>query len=61
VLGSFVNPISPENPDWRYLSIYVALLCLGAVFVYFLFSETIKKTLEAPIEREAESRDAGCE
>jgi fucose permease len=46
MLGSFVNPIGLQDLDWKYLFVYIALLCCEVVFIYFLFPETFGKTLE---------------
>ncbi|KAL6709038.1 hypothetical protein ACN47E_002165 [Coniothyrium glycines] len=46
MLGSFVNPIGLEDLDWKYLFVYVALLCAEVVFIYLVFPETHGKTLE---------------
>lgn len=46
MLGSFVNPIGLDDLGWKYLLVYVGLLCGEVVFIYFLFPETHGKTLE---------------
>jgi hypothetical protein len=61
MLGSFVNPIGLENLDWKYLFVYIALLCFEVVFIYFLFPETFGKTLEELtflFESEKQDREA---
>lgn len=46
MLGSFTNPIGLESLDWKFLFVFVGLLCFEIVFIYFLFPETYGKTLE---------------
>ncbi|USP81786.1 hypothetical protein yc1106_09060 [Curvularia clavata] len=46
MLGSFTNPIGLENLDWKFLFVFVGLLCFEIVFIYFMFPETYGKTLE---------------
>jgi hypothetical protein len=61
MLGSFVNPIGLENLDWKYLFVYIALLCFEIVFIYFLFPETFRKILEELtflFESEKQDREA---
>jgi MFS family permease len=61
MLGSFTNPIGLQDLDWKFLFVYIALLSCEIVFIYFLFPETYRKTLEELtflFESEKEDREA---
>ncbi|KAF9449051.1 hexose transporter [Macrolepiota fuliginosa MF-IS2] len=44
--NQFVNPIGIANAGWKYYISYCVFLAFEVVFVYFLFPETAKKSLE---------------
>lgn len=44
--SSFVNPIGLDAIGWKFLLVYIAVICLELVFVWFFFPETANMTLE---------------
>ncbi|EGO02294.1 hypothetical protein SERLA73DRAFT_166753 [Serpula lacrymans var. lacrymans S7.3] len=44
--NQFVNPIGIDNAGWKYYISYCVWLVFEVLFVYFLFPETSKRTLE---------------
>lgn len=43
---TFVNPIGLDSVGWKYLISYCCWLAYEVVFVYFMFPETMGRTLE---------------
>lgn len=44
--SSFVNPIGLDAIGWKFLLVYIAVICFELVFVWFFFPETGNRTLE---------------
>lgn len=50
--SNFVNPIGLDAIGWKYLLIYVAVICFELVFVWLFFPETYNRSLEELAFRE---------
>jgi hypothetical protein len=45
-LNTFVNPTGMQKAGWKYLTSYCVFIAFEVVFIYFLFPETVNKSIE---------------
>lgn len=45
-LNTFVNPIGMANAGWKYLTSYCVFVAFEICFIYFVFPETVNKSIE---------------
>jgi Na+/melibiose symporter-like transporter len=45
-LNTFVNPIGMQQAGWKYLTSYCVFIAFEIVFIYFMFPETVNKSIE---------------
>lgn len=45
-LNTFVNPIGMQKAGWKYLTSYCVFIAFEIVFIYFMFPETVNKSIE---------------
>jgi len=43
---NFINPIGMDGAGWKYLIMYIAMICLEILTIYFFYPETYGRTLE---------------
>lgn len=43
---TFINPIGMDGAGWKYLIMYIAMICLEILTIYFFYPETQGRTLE---------------
>jgi Na+/melibiose symporter-like transporter len=43
---TFVNPIGMDGAGWKYLIMYIVMICVEIVTIYFFYPETQGRTLE---------------
>ncbi|TVY78311.1 Lactose permease [Lachnellula suecica] len=43
---TFINPIGMDGAGWKYLIMYIAMICLEIITIYFFYPETQGRTLE---------------
>jgi Na+/melibiose symporter-like transporter len=44
--NTFVNPIGMDGAGWKYLIMYIVMICVEIVTIYFFYPETQGRTLE---------------
>ena len=45
-LNTFVNPIGMQQAGWKFLTSYCVFIGFEIVFIYFMFPETVNKSIE---------------
>lgn len=45
-LNTFVNPIGMQQAGWKYLTSYCVFIAFEITFIYFMFPETVNKSIE---------------
>lgn len=45
-LNTFVNPIGMQRAGWKYLTSYCVFIAFEITFIYFMFPETVNKSIE---------------
>lgn len=45
-LNTFVNPIGMQQAGWKYLTSYCVFIAFEIVFIFFMFPETVNKSIE---------------
>jgi Na+/melibiose symporter-like transporter len=43
---TFVNPIGMDGAGWKYLIMYIVMICVEICTIYFFYPETQGRTLE---------------
>jgi hypothetical protein len=43
---NFINPIGMDGAGWKYLFMYIVMICLEIATIYFFYPETQGRTLE---------------
>ncbi|CZR53898.1 related to hexose transporter protein [Phialocephala subalpina] len=43
---NFINPIGMDGAGWKYLIMYIAMICLEILTIFFFYPETYGRTLE---------------
>lgn len=43
---TFINPIGMDGAGWKYLLMYIAMICCEILTIYFFYPETQGRTLE---------------
>ncbi|KAF8864363.1 MFS sugar transporter-like protein [Acephala macrosclerotiorum] len=43
---TFINPIGMDGAGWKYLIMYIAMICLEILTIFFFYPETYGRTLE---------------
>jgi len=43
---TFVNPIGMDGAGWKYLIMYIVMICMEICTIYFFYPETQGRTLE---------------
>lgn len=43
---TYINPIGMDNAGWKYLIMYICMICIEIITIYFFYPETQGRTLE---------------